>query len=50
MASWAPHTYAGVPGSTLDPKAARNILDELLRDAEEVQQYDHDEHDPPKED
>jgi hypothetical protein len=45
MASWnrIPRTYAGVPDSSLDPDRARNVLDELLRDAEDVQQYDHDE-------
>jgi hypothetical protein len=48
MASWnqQPRTYAGVPDSALDPRAARNILDELLQDAEDVQQYDHDEDEP----
>ena len=45
MASWSPQTYAGVPDSSLDPRQARKVLDALLRDAEDVQQYDHDEDD-----
>jgi hypothetical protein len=47
MASWSPQTYAGVPDSPLEP---RNVLDTLLREAEDVQQYDHDEIPPGNED